>query len=374
MASTGRMLPVELTDCILDFLHDDHVTLRVCSKVFPQELVERHLYADITFLMMPEKMRNAVGDRAYRDPRSIDPTAFQLLLVENPHVANYVRSLRIEVISQSGSGYDFALSSSCGDEISPLLYKLNRLESVTLTPRGMRVMWHALGDVFRSTFFKTLRQPTMKEVSILNIGRFPLSLLDDCKSLQSLSLQGTFSDIDLESTSPYPRLQSLRIIDQLSSQVFLTRLFTSWANTNSIRSLTLKLSLHCTGFIDRHVITRLLQAYSGSLTSLRIDFPDYSGKLFHCLLHSSCSDVILSQSPEPISMQSKFLSFVSWPVHSFPSLTSNGWTSLSLSRFYLSPRNNLRQIISILWWIDSLPPYLQLSTCRSTFSFSFLAI
>jgi hypothetical protein len=278
------MLPVELTDSILDFLHDDHVTLGVCSRVFPRELVERHLYADITFPMMPQTMPHVAGDRMYRDPRSIDPTAFQVLLVENPHVASYVRSIRIEVIgTQSCSGYDFALSS-CGDEISPLLCKLTRLESITLTPRGMKVMWNALGDVFRSTFFKILCQSTVKEVSILNIGHFPLSLLDDCKTLQSLSLQGTFLDIDLESTSPYPRLQTLRIIDQLSSQVFLTRLFTSWANTNSIRSLILKLSVYCTGFIDKHVITGLLQAYSGSLTSLRVDFPDYVGEPFDFFL------------------------------------------------------------------------------------------
>jgi len=286
------MLPVELTDSILDFLHDDHVTLTVCSKVFPQKLVERHLYAEITFPMMPQTLRHVAGDRTYGDPRSIDPTAFQVLLVESPHVANYVRRLRIEVVTQSGSGCDFALSS-CGDEISSLLCRLTRLESVTLTPRGMRVMWNALGDVFRSTFFKTLCQPTIKEVSILNIGRFPLSLLDDCKTLQSLSLQGTFLDIDLESTSPYPRLHSLQIIDQLSSQVFLTRLFTSWANTNSIRSLTLKLSMYCTGFLDKHVITRLLQAYSGSLTSLRIDFPDYEGEPINDQLQSSCFDLII---------------------------------------------------------------------------------
>jgi hypothetical protein len=201
-----------------------------------------------------------------------------VLLVESPQVASYVRSLRIEVITQSGSGYDFALRSPCGDEISPLLCKLTRLESLTLAPRGMSVMWDTLGDVFRAAFFKTLCQPTIKAVSILNIARFPLSLLDDCKTLQSLSLQGAFLDIDLESTSPYPRLQSLRIIDQLSSQVFHTRLFTSWAKTNSIRSLILKLSMHWTCFIDKHMITCLLQAYSGSLTTLRVDFPDYVGK------------------------------------------------------------------------------------------------
>jgi hypothetical protein len=89
------MVPIEVVDYILSLLHseEDYTTLKTCSSVFPH-LVDRHLYSQITFYIPFSASPNHSSTSNLFNAKGtfvVDLTKFSLVLIDRPHIANYVR-------------------------------------------------------------------------------------------------------------------------------------------------------------------------------------------------------------------------------------------------------------------------------------------
>jgi hypothetical protein len=267
------MVPTEIMDQIFSFLHSDqdYTTLKTCSVVLPQ-IVDRHLYSQITFYTRPISALSDLLAISYINEKRInhngtyvvDPTEFSHLLIDRPHVANYVRVVRIIAVTGFSTGPEFTLL------LPVILSKLSQVESIALRSRGP-LPWSTLDPGFCAAFRNCIQFPSIKEVAISNINGFPLNTFHYCKNLRSLLLYGQFTAGKDLSTSSYPRLYSLRV----DSQLDLTRIV-PWLKSNTLHTLFLR--IHSLDGIPK--FRTLIEACSLSLVSLELD-DNYCGALYN---------------------------------------------------------------------------------------------
>jgi len=242
-------LLVEIIDHILGFLQDDPITLDECSGVFPEELVDRHLYANIT---IPGNTENSQGGPTVF--LRFNPENFNVHLMNHPRVASYVRNLRIVIYGRS----------AIHRKVPSILSQLSRVESTRLSGHNA-LRWVDFSKRFRTVFTDHLKLPTIRMISITGIEGFPLSAFDECKNLRKLSLIGKFSEDDSPSTSsPYP-LQHLEVTPQTSPRRFL-----SWAKTNTLH--TLSFNFQNLQYHGTPLFPDILQGFSSTLVNLELDF------------------------------------------------------------------------------------------------------
>jgi hypothetical protein len=259
------MLPNEILYHIFSIL--DHNTLRTCVVVCP-DLAERHLYATITIRDCFEHSHLSL--QAFEESVEgyvLNPDALDLLINKNPRVAQYARTLIIDLPLYGKNKTSFA--------------KLTSLESVTLSNRSSPYYgaWPSLGSDFKSAFLASLRQPCLKEVCIFSIAEFPLSALLGCKPLKKLTIQ--VWDVNTETVlnssqlqnhavssskpSRYPQLESLKLIHNN----YVLETLISRANLANLSHLFLTISFSRGG----NSIWRLLQVCSTSLKTLEVCCP-----------------------------------------------------------------------------------------------------
>ena len=183
--------PTELVDQILGFLHSDrdYDTLKTCSDIFPQ-LVDRHLYSQIS-ICEDDTINN---EGTY----TVDHNDFSLMLLDRPHIANYVRRIRV------------FMSGRCAFEqaqVSSILSNLSQIESIALS--AYRHSWNNLDPMFRTAIQNSIRLPSVKEVEIRFFDSFPLDVFDNCKNLRRLVLVGECTGG--ETVAELPRLRSLGV-------------------------------------------------------------------------------------------------------------------------------------------------------------------
>lgn len=262
------MFPTEIVDHILSVLHSDqdYTTLEKCSAVFPQ-IVDRLLYSQITLFIVSDYALFAVRCPFYHriEPTYyvVDPTKISDMLVERPHVANYVRVIQIVIRVMLSPSHGFP-SQRLRDGISvtsSILSSLPLIESIMVSSPIRKVAWATLGPEFCTAFGSSVRLPSIKSIAISNMQDLSLDHFDDCKDLRNLFLDGRFINGDRVSTS-YPCLRSLHV----DSHPDLTRVV-SWMKSNTLRTLSLRLH---SGYSLPNFRT-LIEACSPTLVNLDIN-------------------------------------------------------------------------------------------------------
>ena len=259
------MVPAEIVNHILSFLHSDHdyTTLETCSDIFPQ-IVDRHLYSQIGFTpyspngLFPS--RTSFNKGAYH----IHPTKFLRLLVDRPHVANYVRVVVIHLPEKPDSTLF---------ELSSILTILPHIESISLSASGVPY-WHTLGPNFCMTFRNCIRLPSIKEIAITDIDGFSLDAFHACENLKNLILYGKFLGGEGSSTSSCPQLSSLSVDPRTDPARMV-----SWMksmNPNTLNTLCLRMSQGGGGLPK---LIPLIKACSTTLVNLELDLILFSREL-----------------------------------------------------------------------------------------------
>ena len=259
------MVPTEIMDHILSFLHSDkdYTTLESCSVVFPQ-IVDRHLYSHIGFTsyynpaavaLMPS--RASFNEGVY----IVHPTKFSHMLINRPHVANYVRVVRLCMGSYSTPANRPALFA----DLSSILPILRHIESISLRANGI-LQWHTLGAKFCTDFRDIIRLPSIKEVAITNVYGLSLDAFYNCENLKNLVLYGQFLGGEGTPTSSYPQLCSLSV-DRHTNPTRMA----SWINcmkANTVDTLCLRISPKDG---DLFKFLPLIEACSNTLVNLELD-------------------------------------------------------------------------------------------------------
>ena len=235
------MLPVELIDHIFNFLRNDTSALQACSKAHPlySRLAERHLYREFV----------------------IEPLAVSELykhLSENPRFLDYPRTLHIRC------GLHFHVNPSESVLlIMPMIPRMTNLISLTLHDLPCPF---DLYDDFISTFRNCLPQLSIEQLCLISLYDFPLSVLDNCKTIKQLMLSDCTAEKQPVSSSPSSQqtLETLVLSNDHNPDLHV------WATRRVTRLTSLGL---CDFALDLEwtAFPGLLAACSNSLTSLHLD-------------------------------------------------------------------------------------------------------
>ena len=248
-------LPSDILDLILSFLQEDRPALRICSQSHRilSQLAERYLYAHITL----DRSGKIVSD-----DETLVGSKLTIILSKKPRIANYVRSLEINMTYFKPTPWD----------VKALLTILSSLTRITLSAcRYMRLDWKKFPKSFRMGFLDSLRLSTIKAVFIIWIFGFPLSALNGANTVKDLTVEGWPFD-----TAPgdanWPLLESFSI---KHCGVEFLELIT--APTRNLRALEMSRLRDATDYAN---VLMLLPTSSDCLTSLNIDFG------IHCTFYS----------------------------------------------------------------------------------------
>ena len=210
------------------------------------------------------------------------PIRIYQYLSNNPHVANYIRTLHITIVHHRID------SSQWYNQVSSILQMLpSSLESITLlgvicidatgsTTRRVLVMWSDFPATFRKAFLDCLWSPNIIEATLRCIGGVPLSIFNSCTRLKRLSLVECITSTS-DAQFP-PQIDSLVLSrsEDLSTIV-------SWANTShDLRSLNFGLDHRADQRVGYGQLTWLLDSYSDSLIKLELDFRPLCRFTFLC--------------------------------------------------------------------------------------------
>ena len=218
MPITDMSLPDDILDHILSFLQSDFPVLKACSQSDPKfiRLVERHLYAIVTLYDNDTISKNGLGTRQ-----------FVSLLSDNPHIANYIRSMEVEATCTHVESTQYL------EDIASVLRMCSLLNKITLNE--MAFGWAALPEAFRLAFLDCLSLSSMKAVCIKHAFGFPLTALEPAKNIKQLTLHGWTPDDDfIPKHSTHPLLEELSIQD--CGGLTLEKIII-WVQTRNLRSL-----------------------------------------------------------------------------------------------------------------------------------------
>ena len=239
-------LPDDVLDHILSFLQSDFRALKACSQSHPKfiHLVERHLYATVTLY----------------DNNTIETRQFISLLSNNPHIANHIRSLEVEVTRDPIKSLQYL------EDIASVLRMCSLLNKITL--KQITFGWAALPEAFRLAFLDCLRLSSMKAVCIIYVSGFPLAALRDAKNLKRLTLRGWTPDHDfIPEHSIHPSIEDLSIQD--CKAVALEKV-TTWVQAQNLRSFECLGPCGTLGEVRQ--LQSLLSSCSNTLVNLNLDF------------------------------------------------------------------------------------------------------
>jgi len=261
------MIPTEIVDHIFSFLHSnqEYTTLKKCSVVFPH-IIHRLLYSQISFsIRFGNVNSHSLPDETtyYEGTYLVDPTEFSLVLNDHPHIVNYVRGVRI-IFIRMGSSHPYLATLPLVSLVASILSNLSRIESIALIA-PCTCSWSALHPELCTAFRNCLQLPSIKAVDIGSyLDNFPLTALEDCTNLRGLQLYCGFSEGEGISTSPYPRLRSLRV--DTSTEPNFTRII-SWLKSNTLHTLSFRVAQ----FRHFSKIRPLIEACSHTLVVLDLD-------------------------------------------------------------------------------------------------------
>ena len=234
-------IPVEVLDHIFGFLKSHPRSLLACSNAHPSlaQIVGRHLYHHIVII---HSTLCYPPDLDYRSGYKFDSSHMTRLLSDTPRIADYVRILELPVAG------DFL------EHIAPILSRFHAIQCVKLTFCADVV---EIPQRFKTALEDCLRLPTLQEVHIANLPRFPISILNDMSNITRLSLSESLE----RSTSidcPFPQLKSLSLsaFDLHNLSLHLT-----WAKHMKLQSFAFDYS-------NEEIIEKFLRICSDTLENL----------------------------------------------------------------------------------------------------------
>jgi hypothetical protein len=187
---------------------------------------------------------------------------------------DYVRDLTID-ISWYRNNLDLNILAFFA-QVSEILAAVKGLERLNLTCSSS-TSWLTFEEKFRTAFLACIRKVPLKEVSIIQLFAFPISVFADCKTIKSLTLDGVFS-LPRSSVS-FDELESLSLRVPSSSLSRIIR----WAPLRNLRRLH---------FIpaDPRDFRMLSHAFNGcpGLVDLDIDLSEHCKSRVHTV-HTSNS-------------------------------------------------------------------------------------
>ncbi|KAF9522272.1 hypothetical protein CPB83DRAFT_840612 [Crepidotus variabilis] len=202
------ILPAEILDHVLSFLQDDAKSLRICFKASSSivSLVERHLYAHI--ILLPREP----GDDHNDDHVRLNRSQLAVLLAKKPHIARYVKSIRVVIMSidcgawtlenDQAASTEQDASEPSEDSEPPYLPALKAFTLDYAPSDGSReVSWNLLPVPLRSYMKKMIHVPSIEQVSLRRIQGFPSQALNGCPRLHRLHLCGGWCTDLKEATS-----------------------------------------------------------------------------------------------------------------------------------------------------------------------------
>ncbi|KAF9565100.1 hypothetical protein CPC08DRAFT_815625 [Agrocybe pediades] len=288
--ATQPDLPVELVDHILSFLQEDPKTLSVCMSVniLFCRLAQKHFCRILRLQNIPKY-----------HPDGPEPPQILKLLTGSPHLTTYVRTVRIlfSLLSLLQRISHFPTYES---HMASILQMLVNVKEVNMGWKRPNVMpWKTLPSTFRSAFCVFLRRQSITSLGIDYLSGFPLSILNDCASLRSLSLIGGFSfssdgaKSQNNSRAQLERFNLNSIMENSSSSV------TAWFESPGSPDLsTVTFLCAKTSFLeDHHHITRLLQM-TRSLNVLELEF----GREICTYYNPFAADAATAHIPLPVNL------------------------------------------------------------------------
>jgi hypothetical protein len=190
------MIPLDIFDNILSFLQLDHDTLISCLKAHPllSNLIKPHFFVHIGLCnFCPSSL----------PVNSFSHSKLYNILCTEPHIANYIRTLYIELRAPG----DNQTKAEAYHETSLILASIPLLHKIVLYQNIENpLVWDDLDDSFNIALRKCLQLPTLKKVTV-TISPFPLDILDS-HSLDELSL---ICDITPSYHCKKPLIDTLRV-------------------------------------------------------------------------------------------------------------------------------------------------------------------
>ena len=250
-------LPVEILDRIFGFLASErNLTIVNCSK-HPalSPFVERHLYYHLT----------VDTRRKGRRAGTFDPLYLANRISDNPQIPYYVRILEIILKFHDDQKNAILRTTNLLSEFAKILVMFPTLESIMLTDISFLFGWK-FPAVFRIALEDCLSLPTLKELHV-DGGRFPISLLNNCKNISHLSLQGSLDPTSQNAEFALLPLKSLSLGAYISVGCLKRHIKQLW-------SLKYKV-----GYLD--TLLKLLEGCRRTLNKLEVNLTtEQYGKVF----------------------------------------------------------------------------------------------
>jgi len=248
-------IPLEIISHVFSFLQSDPTTLAICSRAHHSfsPFAECFLYADVVVLDDKGNIRDKKDDR-----QIFLASDLHKLLIDSPHIANYIRKIEICLSSYHATG------------IAPILPMLLSLDGIFVTAT-FYASWRELSAEFLNAFANRLL--SLKEVSINYFDYFPLRAFDGCKTMKSIGLNGrSYAEINGNDSQVIPQA-----LDSLSLYSWKPHspdsMFMAWAKKR-IHSLRFLLFHSSNGHVVNEVLPELLKMCSNSLSSLELNLSD----------------------------------------------------------------------------------------------------
>ncbi|KAH8102423.1 hypothetical protein BXZ70DRAFT_781410 [Cristinia sonorae] len=247
------VFPQEITDYVLDFLHDNPKALRACAKTCRSWLPTSylHLFANITF----------------QSPASC--SAFGTLLQDAPYLGQLVHDITFPMLFDT-KHHDQQLGSAVVDVPIPT----TAYAALSALKRLNLMMWNF--DIYRYEGFASLHSVTHLN---LHFCRFPsfhsfAVFIMSFPNLEDLNIRDVTWEIDSEPAMPLPSLDpSISRLRKLATGI-VTSLpqFVAWLRASGLQCQISCVSVRCSSEDEATALRVLSSSIGDALQNLEVDW------------------------------------------------------------------------------------------------------
>ena len=247
------MFPPEIFCEIFSFLTLEARVLLACTQAHPifTQLIGPSLFAHVF-------VHNHDADDEDGRHLKLKPYQFSAVLVDNPRIVNYVRSLCVDL-------FRFYSDDGAMKEITTILPGL-KLERIQLTLSHGSSYWPSFPAAFHTAFIACISTSLMKEICLNKVYGIPLNSFAECAGLKRLTLWYRSEIPPSNISCKFPHLEALELT---SWSMEMRHEFFSWLSTHAYGLQSLKLITSRRDII-RVFLPRVLLICATSLVNLSI--------------------------------------------------------------------------------------------------------